>query len=156
MLAFSLGGIAICIFQENNICTDSVLKFSNLLWSVLFKFMPCLSVGSNFFFLYVQIVLDKFKLVWTGPICFRPDQKQLFTTEVHMAKTYGLVQNNLDLTNIALELTLSQPWGGHIMPPHHYWHPRIFRPSYGPQYVCVVIMQPQSDLTASCLTSVPV
>ena len=44
----------------------------------------------------------------------------------------------------------------HIMPPHHYWHPRIFRPSYGPQYVCVVIMQPQSDLTASCLTSVPV
>ena len=80
--------------------------------------MPCLSVGSNFFFLYVQIVLDKFKLVWTGPICFRPDQKQLFTTEVHMAKTYGLVQNNLDLTNIALELTLSQPWGGGTLCPH--------------------------------------
>jgi len=30
------------------------------------------------------------------------------------------------------QLTLSQP-GGQIMPPHHYWHPRIFRPSKGPE-----------------------
>ena len=22
--------------------------------------------------------------------------------------------------------------GGQIMPPHYYWHPKIFRPSYGP------------------------
>ena len=30
--------------------------------------------------------------------------------------------------DLADQLTLSQP-GGQIMPQHHYWHPRIFRPS---------------------------
>ena len=34
---------------------------------------------------------------------------------------------------LAHQLTLSQPGGaGQIMPPHYYWHPRIFRPSNGP------------------------
>ena len=32
---------------------------------------------------------------------------------------------------LANQLTLSQP-GGQIMPTHHYWYPRIFRPSDGP------------------------
>ena len=32
---------------------------------------------------------------------------------------------------LADQLTLYQ-LGGLFMPPHHYWHPRIFRPSYGP------------------------
>ena len=31
---------------------------------------------------------------------------------------------------LAYQLTLSQP-GGQIMPPLHYWHPHIFRPSEG-------------------------
>ena len=24
---------------------------------------------------------------------------------------------------------------GRLCPPHYYWHPRIFRPSYGPVYI---------------------
>ena len=32
---------------------------------------------------------------------------------------------------LADQLTLSQP-KGHIMPTKWYWHPRIFRPSFGP------------------------
>ena len=36
---------------------------------------------------------------------------------------------------MAHQLTLSQP-EGQIMPPHDYWHPRIFRPSYGPFIYC--------------------
>ena len=38
-----------------------------------------------------------------------------------------------DLWHISY-VTLFQQ-GGQIMPPHHYWHPQIFRPSYGPVYV---------------------
>ena len=29
-------------------------------------------------------------------------------------------------------ISISGGRGGQIIPPHHHWHPRIFRPSYGP------------------------
>ena len=36
---------------------------------------------------------------------------------------------------LADQLTLSQPGArrGRLCPPQYYWHPRIFRPSYGPE-----------------------
>ena len=38
---------------------------------------------------------------------------------------------------LAHQSTLSQPGGGQIKPPHHYWHPQIFRSSDGPVIVVV-------------------
>ena len=43
-----------------------------------------------------------------------------------------------DLWHISY-VTLFQQ-GGQIMPPHHYWHPQIFRPSYGPVHYNGVAM----------------
>ena len=37
------------------------------------------------------------------------------------------------------QLTLYQP-GGPIMLLHHYWHPWIFRPSYGPAIIILMLI----------------
>ena len=58
--------------------------------------MPCPSIGPKCFW-SIQIVLDRYKPFWTGPICFGWVLINLNRSKLDFIDIFGSVQNDLYL-----------------------------------------------------------